>query len=265
MNTSFRMGKMILSFRPSTYLYVLQIVLISTGGNVAAADEPKLPVLFKEDFERGMGHWQTTDPDPAKSVWKIIETGADKKNHALRVTGPSTYKPPYRSPFSIALLKDIKVTDFVLTARIKNTAKDAGAHRDLCIIWGYQDPSHFYYVHYGAKPDPGWSAYDMEIAASAWSRLLLSTATEELEKGQRNIRCRLRTLWSLRGRVFFWTVAAIGAVVILLYSDIVPLLWLLPILLVPLHWFLEDERQLLAEGAVDALDEAARKHSLVRV
>jgi hypothetical protein len=118
---------------------------------------------------------------------------------------------------------------------------------------------------YGAKPDPGWSAYDMEIAASAWSRLLLSTATEELEKGQRNIRCRLRTLWSLRGRVFFWTVAAIGAVGILLYSDIVPLLWLLPILLVPLHWFLEDERQLLAEGAVDALDEAARKHSLVRV
>jgi hypothetical protein len=154
MNTSFRMGKTIRSFRPSTYLYVLQIVLISTVGNVALADEPKLQVLFKEDFEHGMGHWQTTDPDPSKSVWKIIETGVDKKNHALRVTGPSTYKPPYRSPFSIALLKDIKVTDFVLTARIKNTAKNAGAHRDLCIIWGYQDPAHFYYVHYGAKPDP---------------------------------------------------------------------------------------------------------------
>jgi hypothetical protein len=52
------------------------------------------------------------------------------------------------------LLKDVKVGDFVLTARIQNTAKDAGPHRDLCIVWGYQDPAHFYYVHYGAKPDP---------------------------------------------------------------------------------------------------------------
>ena len=118
---------------------------------------------------------------------------------------------------------------------------------------------------YGAKTDPGWSAYDMEIAATGWSRLLLSTATEELQKGERNIRCRLRTLWSLRGRVLFWMVAAIQAVGILLYSDIVPFLWLLPILLVPLHWFLEDERQLLVEGTIDALDEAARKHSLVKV
>jgi len=55
---------------------------------------------------------------------------------------------------SIALLKDIKVTDFELTARLQNTAPKAGPHRDLCIIWGYQSPSHFYYVHLGARPDP---------------------------------------------------------------------------------------------------------------
>jgi hypothetical protein len=135
-------------------LYIPQLAVSLATGGLAIADEPKLPLLFKEDFEHGMSHWQTTDPNPAKSVWKIIDVGAGKKNHALRVTGPSTYKPAYRSPFSIALLKDIKVGDFVLTARIQNTAKDAGPHRDLCIIWGYQDPSHFYYVHYGARPDP---------------------------------------------------------------------------------------------------------------
>jgi hypothetical protein len=135
-------------------LYILQIAVTCAAGKLAFADESKLPLLFKDDFEHGMSHWQTTDPDPAKGVWKIIDDGAGKKNHVLRVTGPSTYRPAYRSPFSIALLKDFKVTDFVLTARIKNTAKDAGPHRDLCIIWGYQDPSHFYYVHYGAKPDP---------------------------------------------------------------------------------------------------------------
>jgi hypothetical protein len=117
------------------------------------ASDTKLPLLAKEDFEHGASHWKTTDPNPADSVWRIIEAGP-KGNHAYRVTGISKYQPKYRSPFSIALLKDIKVTDFELTARVQNTAPNAGPHRDLCIIWGYQDPSHFYYVHLGARPDP---------------------------------------------------------------------------------------------------------------
>jgi hypothetical protein len=70
------------------------------------------------------------------------------------VTGPSKYAPPHRSPHSIALLKDIKVGDFEMTARVQNTNATAGAHRDLCIFWGYQDPAHFYYVHFGAQADP---------------------------------------------------------------------------------------------------------------
>jgi hypothetical protein len=117
------------------------------------AADTRLPLLLKEAFEQGASRWKTTDPDPKNSVWQIIETGP-KGNHAFRVTGPSKYKPPYRSPLSIALLKDIKVTDFELTARLQNTASNAGPHRDLCIFWGYQGPSHFYYVHLGARPDP---------------------------------------------------------------------------------------------------------------
>ena len=116
------------------------------------ADE-KLPVLFRDDFENGHSHWQTTDPNPKESVWQIIEAGSPG-NHALRCTGISPYRPKYRSPFSIALLKDIDVTDFDLTVRVQETNVNAGPHRDLCIFWGYQDPDHFYYVHLGAKADP---------------------------------------------------------------------------------------------------------------
>jgi hypothetical protein len=131
------------------FVVLANLVVVST----ASAVESKLPLLMKEDFEHGFSHWKTTDPDPANGVWKVIKTGP-KNNHALRVTGQSTYKPPFRSPFSIALLKDVKVTDFELTARVQNTAKNAGPHRDLCIVWGYQDPARFYYVHFGARPDP---------------------------------------------------------------------------------------------------------------
>jgi hypothetical protein len=116
--------------------------------------ETELPILLKEDFEHGMDRWQTTDPDVTKSVWEIIMGGEREGNHVLRVTGPSPYQPPHRSPLSIALLRDVEVSDFELTARVQSTAPNAGPHRDLCLFWGYQDPAHFYYVHFGGKADP---------------------------------------------------------------------------------------------------------------
>ncbi|MBX3427385.1 MAG: hypothetical protein KF688_17025 [Pirellulales bacterium] len=115
-----------------------------------------MPVVFADDFEKGMDRWQTTDPDPAKPFWKVIETTgpAKKPTHVLRVTGLSDYKPPFRSPHSIALAKDVVVGDFELTVKVQNTKPDAGPHRDLCLFWGHQDPAKFYYVHFGAVSDP---------------------------------------------------------------------------------------------------------------
>jgi hypothetical protein len=128
------------------------LLFVATGSPIAAA-ESELPLLLHEDFERGIERWQTTDPVGAEPVWKIIEVGKPG-NHALRVTGTSKYQPPHRSPHSITLLKDVVVGDFELTARVQETNVNAGPHRDLCIFWGYQDPSHFYYVHFGAQADP---------------------------------------------------------------------------------------------------------------
>jgi hypothetical protein len=135
-------------FQFSTCLYVCIL-----GNRIARCEDRPLPLILQENFDRGMDRWRTTDPNPKDSVWKIIDVGGKRKN-VLRVTGPSKYAPPHRSPHSIALLKDVKVGDFELTARVQNTNKTAGAHRDLCIFWGYQDPSHFYYVHFGAQADP---------------------------------------------------------------------------------------------------------------
>jgi hypothetical protein len=126
------------------------------------AAESELPVLFEDDFEQGTDNWQPTDPDPADSVWQIAEVeteaGDDASgssgNHVLRVTGMSKYQPPFRSPHSIAWLKDKKVGDFEITAKVQNTNPSGGNHRDLCVFWGRQSPSEFYYVHFGAKADP---------------------------------------------------------------------------------------------------------------
>src|SRR5581483_9465584 len=59
---------------------------------------------------------------------------------------------PHRSPLNISLIKDLTVTEFILDARLQSTGKD-GAHRDMCLFFGYQDPAHFYYVHIAKKAD----------------------------------------------------------------------------------------------------------------
>jgi hypothetical protein len=135
-----------------TWQFALALICFVVAPLAAMADE-QLPLILKEDFESGFTRWQTSDPKGTDITWKIIDIGA-KGNHAFRTTGKSTYKPKYRSPINIALLKDIQVTDFDLTVRVLNTNKKAKGHRDLCIFWGYQDPDHFYYVHMGSKPDP---------------------------------------------------------------------------------------------------------------
>lgn len=133
-------------------LGVISLIVASPCCEPLRADQ-QLPIIAQDDFEHGMDQWQTTDPDSANGVWTLVEVGKPG-NHSLRVTGTSKYQPPFRSPHSIALLKDVIVGDFELTVRVQETNVTAGAHRDLCIFWGYQDPGHFYYVHLGARADP---------------------------------------------------------------------------------------------------------------
>jgi hypothetical protein len=133
-------------------IVIAQLIWFS---GMAAARSEDLPLVVEDDFDKGMDRWESTDPDGAEPVWKIETVERDgKQDKVLRVTGTSKYEPPHRSPFSIALIKDVVVGDFVMTAKVQNTNPTAGPHRDLCLFWGYQDPAHFYYVHLGARPDP---------------------------------------------------------------------------------------------------------------
>lgn len=115
-----------------------------------------LPLLYADDFEQGMERWAPLGPAEAEPSFAVVEMkGADgEPTRVLRALGTSKYQPPHRSPPNVALLKELAVGDFELTARVQSTNVDAGPHRDMCVVWGYQDPAHFYYVHLGAKADP---------------------------------------------------------------------------------------------------------------
>ena len=107
----------------------------------------ELPVLVSEDFENGAERWEFSDP----KAWKILET---PKGKVLSLFEKTTPKTPHKSPFGIALLKDIIVGDFVLEADVQSTVK-AHPQQDLCLIFGYQDNDHFYYSHLAKKTDKG--------------------------------------------------------------------------------------------------------------
>ena len=58
-----------------------------------------------------------------------------------------------RAPSSWSLLSGHDVTSFVFTGRLKCKADPANTNRDMCLFFHYQDPTHFYYVHFSAISD----------------------------------------------------------------------------------------------------------------
>ena len=116
----------------------------SPAGDPVATE---LPLIFEDDFENGRDRWEATDE-------KSWTHRAVDGNHVFGINRRnSDYKPKVRSPRHIALIKNLKAKDLIITFRVRST-KDTGNHRDCCVFFNYQDPQNYYYVHLGAKPDP---------------------------------------------------------------------------------------------------------------
>ena len=99
-----------------------------------------MPLLFHSDFEDGsLASWEATDA----AAWRIEEESGGK---VLALFRQSNYEPKVRSPFNINLIRDVSVGSFTLELKMLSTTKDYG-HRDMCLFFGHQGPSRFYYVH----------------------------------------------------------------------------------------------------------------------
>ncbi|MEN8772428.1 MAG: hypothetical protein ABF382_02645 [Akkermansiaceae bacterium] len=127
--------------------FFLTLTTLTISPLFADDAQTELPLVFSEDFEKGFERWEPTD----QQGWTHREI---EKNHVFGINArKNNYKPKVRSPYHIALIKDIKLSDFIITFRVRST-KDTGNHRDCCVFFNHQDPTHFYYVHLGARPDP---------------------------------------------------------------------------------------------------------------
>jgi hypothetical protein len=104
------------------------------------------PVIAKDDFETDpFPRWEPADKD----AWKHEQTDKGGVFHQHKHI---VVKTPVRSPFNRNVMKDVVVGDFQLDVDFQTTARDY-PHRSLCLFFGYQDPAHMYYVHFGQRTD----------------------------------------------------------------------------------------------------------------
>lgn len=107
----------------------------------------KVDLVYSQDFEspQAIKDFEMTDTN----AWRISE---GKTGNAIELFGKSEYESRVRSPFNIALIKDVIVGDFVLEVELNQTGKEYG-HRDLCLFFGAINATNFYYVHIASKTD----------------------------------------------------------------------------------------------------------------
>src|SRR5207249_1533590 len=118
------------------------------------------------------------------------------------------------------------------------------------------------------KLDSGWCEFDVEIFGSRWSRLQLTTVSEQLAGANQLFRCRLRTTWSLRARICFWSACGLELLLIGLAGRW-PLVWiwaLLGFLLIFLFgWFLKQENRNLKNVVARLVESVAKERGLARL
>ncbi|MGD8535372.1 MAG: hypothetical protein PVF66_05925 [Candidatus Aminicenantes bacterium] len=104
----------------------------------------ELPLLASDDFEDSQAEgWQTNIPEN----WQVVEKDGSM---VYELVSPGQYGE-IRGPTSWSILPELDVTSFVLTGRLKCKAEESNPHRDMCVIFHFQNPTHFYYVHFSAS------------------------------------------------------------------------------------------------------------------
>ncbi|MBK1879845.1 hypothetical protein [Pelagicoccus mobilis] len=155
---------------PARLIKITSLCLGLAIPSLLPANTPDLPDGYTLQYEQSFDskdsfeEFMMTD----RSAWNYTKV---KGNGVLSLEGKSEYEPPHRSPYNIALIKGRTFGDFVMDVDIQQTgvkgtpiaeymqnnpdlSKGGGyAHRDHCFFFGFEDPSHFMYIHVAKTGD----------------------------------------------------------------------------------------------------------------
>lgn len=130
----------------NTIRFLLILAFLFFHANCEKKGMDELPLLASSHFEDGKAEgWQPNIPEN----WRVIEND-DSMVYELVSPG---IQGEIRAPTSWSILVEHDVASFVLTGRLKCKAETSNPHRDMCVFFHFQDPTHFYYVHFSASSD----------------------------------------------------------------------------------------------------------------
>ena len=136
----------------------------------ASAKPDDLPDNYKLRYEQSFKE-KSSFKEFMMTDYSAWERTKVQGSQVLSLKGASDYEPPHRSPLNIALIKGKTFGSFVLEVDIQqsgvkgtpikeymkeyeNADEALGyAHRDHCFFFGFQDPSHYMYIHIAKHGD----------------------------------------------------------------------------------------------------------------
>jgi hypothetical protein len=139
--------------------------------------ESGFPLACTQDFETtaSIGGFVFSDPQ----AWFL--TGGMGGGRALEFAGRGDYEPKVRSPYIVGLIDGLVFVDFVLEADVLQTGREYG-HRAMCIFFGFQDSTRFYYVHLASRADP--NAHNIFLVRDAPGTGIAEVTTDGVRWGE---------------------------------------------------------------------------------
>jgi hypothetical protein len=174
-------------------LVVAASMIVTLAADKPAGIPDNYTLLYEQNFEQPSALadlvvsdaklWRLS-PDGANTALELFSptaTAADREKAAPQNTKTS-YKPKFRSPLGIALVADRVFGDFILDADVQSTVKPYG-HQDVCLFYGFQSPTEFYYTHIAVAADP--NAHNIFIVNNAARKNIAQETTKGITWGQR--------------------------------------------------------------------------------
>lgn len=153
--------------------------------------------------------------------------------------------------------------------------RDSGETLDRLYFWGDGGITRIDWVNgivlrldqqgWASKTDAGWSEYDVELFGNRWSRLQLTTATEDFAGGKRLFRCRLGAQWSLLAVLTFWSALGFEVLLISVVRKDLPWIWMLLLTMPLFGWFIEQEKRNQQRLIAAFLGDLAKQRGLTKL
>lgn len=123
-------------------------LLFGAAASAEEAEREPEQVEIVEDFSDGLARWEPLEADR----WRVVEGEGDQPN-ALELTERGEQRGGVRRPGAYVLLKDHAFASVTLELEVRSLEADARRGRDVCLIFGHRDETHFHYAHLSDDAD----------------------------------------------------------------------------------------------------------------